>query len=201
MFRQALSELAARDKQLAKIIADWGDPPLWTHPTGLPGLVLAILSQQVSLESARAAYAKLEKTIHTITPQKFLSLNDAELLAIGFSRQKAAYVRGIAQAIIDGELDLDELEHLEDSAARQRLLAIRGVGPWTADVYLLFTLRRPDAWPTGDLALEIAVQEMLGLSSKPSSDEADQIAEGWKPWRAVAARILWHFYLSQRGRS
>jgi DNA-3-methyladenine glycosylase II len=200
-FHKALAELAARDERLAEILARWGDPPLWTHPPGFPGLVLAILSQQVSIESAQAAYSKLENAIGTITPERFISLDDSELLAVGFSRQKASYVRGIAREIIDGELDPDELEHLGDAAARQRLLALRGVGPWTADVYLLFALRRPDAWPSGDLALEVGVQEMLGLTIKPNSDEVDQIAESWRPWRAVAARILWHFYLSQRSRS
>lgn len=201
MFQQALSALAARDERLAGILARWGDPPMWTHPAGFPGLVFAILSQQVSLESARAAYAKLEVSIQAITPERFLSLSDAELLGIGFSRQKTSYVRGIAQEIIRGVLDLETIKGMEDYPARQRLLALRGVGPWTADVYLLFALRRPDAWPSGDLALEIAVQEMLGLSAKPNREAVDNIAIGWQPWRAVAARILWHAYLSQRGRS
>lgn len=200
-FRQGLTELAARDKRLAKILLDWGNPPLWTHPVGFPGLVLAILSQQVSLESARAANAKLEGAIGSVTPEKFLALNDRELLGVGFSRQKASYVREIAREMIGGSLDLEVLELMEDFQARQRLLALRGVGPWTADVYLLFAICRPDAWPSGDLALEKAVQEMLGLSTKPSTEEVDEIAEGWKPWRAVAARILWHYYLSERGRS
>jgi DNA-3-methyladenine glycosylase II len=200
-FQRALSELAARDARLAEILARWGEPPLWTHPAGFPGLVLAILSQQVSLESARAAYGRLEESIQSITPERFLSLNDTELLGVGFSRQKASYVRGIAQEIIRRELDLETLEAMDDDPARRRLLALRGVGPWTADVYLLFALRRPDAWPSGDLALEIAVQDMLGLSVKPSTEEVDTLAQGWKPWRAVVARILWHAYLSQRGRS
>jgi DNA-3-methyladenine glycosylase II len=200
-FHRALSELAACDKKLARILSAWGNPPFWTHPAGFPGLVLAVLSQQVSLESARAANARLEEAIESITPERFLALSDQELLAIGFSRQKASYVRGIAQEIIAGDLDLEALAGMEDHQVHQRLLALRGVGPWTADVYLLFALLRPDAWPSGDLALEVAVQEIQGLAAKPSSVEVDGIAEGWKPWRAVAARILWHFYLSQRGRS
>jgi DNA-3-methyladenine glycosylase II len=200
-YQLALSTLASRDERLAQILARWGAPPFWTHPAGFPGLVLAVLSQQVSLESARAAYTKLERAMEEITPERFLALSDQELLGIGFSRQKSSYVRGIAREIVGGELDLEELERMEDHSARQRLLALRGVGPWTADVYLLFAIRRPDAWPSGDLALEIAIQELHGLATKPSTEEVDDLAQRWKPWRAVAARMLWHAYLSQRGRS
>ena len=122
------------------------------------------------------------------------------MLAVGFSRQKASYVRGIAQEIIAGELDLVDLEGMDNGRARTQLMGLRGVGPWTADTYLLFTLRRSDAWPSGDLALEKAVQEVRGLSTIPSTKEVDRIADKWKPWRAVAARILWHYYLNERGR-
>ncbi|MBN1248752.1 MAG: DNA-3-methyladenine glycosylase 2 family protein [Anaerolineae bacterium] len=185
---------------MAYVIDRWGIPPFWAHEPGFPGLVLAILSQQVSLESAEAALAKLERCIETVTPERFMTLDDAMLKDIGFSRQKAGYVCGLAKGTIGGELNLDEVGRMDDEVARATLVAIRGIGPWTADTYLLFCLRRPDAWPSGDLALAKAIQDLRGLASIPSYPEVDTIAEAWRPWRAVAARILWHHYLSVRGR-
>lgn len=199
-FEQGLNELSERDPQLGQAIERWGPPPFWTHAAGFPGLVLAILSQQVSLESAEHAFTRLGERIEPIDAAGFLSLDERSLREIGFSRQKAGYVRGLARSILDGELDLDWLESMADETARQRLLKIKGVGRWTADTYLLFALRRADAWPSGDLALVIAIQEVHGLPARPSYEEADRIAERWSPWRAVAARILWHHYLNQRGR-
>ena len=168
--------------------------------TRLPGYVLAILSQQVSLESAQAAFAKLEAEIGPIAAHAFLSLDDTKLREIGFSRQKASYVRGVAQAMIAGKLDFGVLETLDDDQVRQKLMGIKGIGRWTADTYLLFALRRPDAWPSGDLALAKSIQEVKGLTSVPGFDEIDRLALDWGPWRAVAARILWHSYLSEHGR-
>ena len=199
-YQQAIAELTHRDDALAAVIARWGEPPFWTHPAGFPGIVLAILSQQVSLESAQAAYTKLETVSGVIEAQRFLALNDDTLRAIGFSRQKAGYVRGVARAMVDGELDFGAFESLDDEQVREQLIAIKGIGPWTADTYLLFALRRPDAWPTGDLALVKAMAEVKGLLSVPGFDEADVMADAWRPWRAVAARILWHSYLCERGR-
>jgi len=199
-FAQPIAELTDRDPDLARAVARWGEPPLWTHEPGFPGLVLEILSQQVSLESANAAFAKLGRRIAPITPEGFLTLDDVTLKEIGFSRQKMGYVQGLAEAIVGGALDLDEVGRMTDGEARDALLAIKGIGKWTADTYLLFALRRPDAWPSGDLALAKAIQELRGLPSVPSYPEVDAIAEVWHPWRAVAARILWHAYLSARGR-
>jgi len=189
-----------QDPDLAQAVSRWGKPPFWTHAPGFAGIVLAILSQQVSLESAQAAYTKLENAIGSINPEEFLSLDDSALRAIGFSRQKASYVRGLAQEISASEFDLDDLEAMDNELARKRLIEVRGIGPWTADTYLLFALRRSDAWPSGDLALEKAIQELKGLATIPGSEDADRIAEQWRPWRAVAARILWHHYLCERGR-
>ena len=199
-YEDGLAELATRDKDLAAVVLKWGKPPFWTHEPGFPGIVLAILSQQVSLESAQAAFTKLETETGIIAADTFLSLNDAKLREIGFSRQKTSYVRGVAQAIKEGELDFGVLETLDDDQVRQKLMGIKGIGRWTADTYLLFALRRPDAWPSGDLALAKSLQDVKGLTSLPGFDEVDRIALGWRPWRAVAARILWHSYLSERGR-
>ena len=196
----AVERLSEADPVLAGVVARWGPPPFWRHPEGFAGLVHGILAQQVSLESAVAAYGRLEAALGRVEPEAFLTLDDARLRAIGFSRQKAAYARGLASAIAAGALDLARLAAAPDDEVRRELLALRGIGRWTADVYLLFALRRPDAWPSGDLALAKAVQELWGLPARPGWDELDAWAERWRPLRAVAARFLWHDYLSRRGR-
>jgi DNA-3-methyladenine glycosylase II len=199
-YRQALAELSAKDSDLAGVILKWGNPPFWTHAPGFPGIVIAILAQQVSLESARGAFARLEKAIGWITPEGFSVLDNGALRSIGFSRQKASYVLGIAHEIMTGAFDFATLNAMDNDAVRKRLTEFKGIGPWTADNYLLFSMRRPDAWPSGDLALAKAAQELKGLTDTPCSEEVDEIAGRWKPFRAVAARILWHHYLCERGR-
>ncbi len=174
---------------------------MWARDGGFPTLVKIILEQQVSLDSAAAAFANLEAAIGAVAPAAFLRLDDAELKKIGFSRQKAGYCRGIASGIIDGSIDLDVLDDMDDRSAHSYLTSIRGIGPWTADVYLLFALRRPDVWPMGDRALVVSMAEHLPLEEVPSYDEAGAIAAAWQPWRSVAARMLWHAYLAKRGRS
>ena len=199
-FARAALHVTAADPVLAEVVVRWGPPPFWRHPRGFAGLVHGILAQQVSLESARAAFAKLEQAMGRVEPAAFSRLTDARLREFGFSRQKAGYARGVADAIITGGLDVVALDGAPDDEVRRALLGLRGVGRWTADVYLLFALRRADAWPSGDLALAKAVQELYGLAAVPSWDELDAWAERWRPWRAVAARLLWHDYLSRRGR-
>lgn len=196
----AVDALAAADPVLAGALERWGPPPFWRHPEGFAGLVHGILAQQVSLESASAAFGKLEAALGRVEPEAFRTLDDAQLRAIGFSRPKAAYARGLAEALDGGSLDLESLAAAPDDEVRRALLAVRGIGPWTADVYLLFSLRRPDAWPSGDLALAIAVQELWGHPTRPGWDALDAFADRWRPHRAVAARVLWHDYLSRRGR-
>ena len=123
-------------------------------------------------------------------------IDDDELRRIGFSRQKTAYARTLAAALADGVLDLDHLPALDDDAVLARLTALKGIGPWTANVYLLMALRRPDIWPTGDLALALGWQRVAALETRPSQQELAELAARWQPWRAVAARIVWHGYLS-----
>lgn len=199
-YHLSISELTMRESDLAEAVSRWGNPPFWVHAPGFPGMVIGILSQQVSLESAQATFNKLENAIGSINPEDFLSLDDNTLRKIGFSRQKASYVRGVAHEIMVGEFDLEDIESMGNSQARKRLMKVRGIGPWTADTYLLFALRRSDVWPSGDLALAKAIQELRRLATIPSYEEVDRIADRWRPWRAVAARILWHHYLSERGR-
>ena len=194
----AVDALASRDPDLGAIVARFGRPPLWDREPGFPTLVHLILEQQVSLASAQAAFDRLRLATDPLTPAAFLRLDDAELLAIGFSRQKTRYARALRTALADGALDLDALPGLDDAAVDAALTALPGIGPWTATIYRLMVLGRPDAWPIHDIALAQAIAEVRGLDRRPGADEMLALAEGWRPWRAVAARILWHHYLSVR---
>ena len=199
-YRGAIQRLTATAPPLAAIVARHGSPPFWVQEAGFAGLAWAILGQQVSIESAQATFDKFKALAGAVTPEAFLPLTAEQLHAAGFSRQKASYVRGLAERITAGTLDLSALEALDDDAARAQLMALRGVGRWTADTYLLFSLRRPDVWPSGDLALEKAVSELMGAPAKLPTAEVNHMADAWRPWRAVAARLLWFQYLHQRGR-
>jgi DNA-3-methyladenine glycosylase II len=192
----AVEHLTARDDDLAQIAARHGPPPLWARTPGFPTLLHIILEQQVSLASARAAFARLSSLAAPLTPARFLELSDDALKGAGFSRQKTTYGRELALAVVEGRLDLDELEELEDREVERRLMALKGIGPWTANIYLLMALGRPDIWPPHDLALAVATQRVKRLPARPTSDDLHRMAEGWRPWRAVAARLLWHDYLS-----
>jgi DNA-3-methyladenine glycosylase II len=197
----AVEALSGRDPDLAGIVARHGAPPLWDRQPGFPTLLHIVLEQQVSLASARAAFDRLLVAADPLTPGTFLALTDGELLAIGFSRQKARYGRALATAIESGDLDLDRLASLEDEGVHATLQAIPGIGPWTSTIYLLMVLGRPDVWPAGDIALAAAVGEVKGLDHRPDAAEMVALGMAWKPWRSVAARLFWHDYLARRGRT
>ena len=192
----AVHELARRDDDLGAVVERFGPPPLWGREPGFPTLVWMILEQQVSLASARAAYDRLGAAVGEITPASVLQLEDGTLRTAGFSRQKTEYTRRLAAAILEGRFDPQTLETMDDDAVRATLVEQKGIGPWTAEVYLLMALRRPDAWPAHDLGLLVAAQEVKRLPQRPSPAELAELAEPWRPYRAVAARILWHHYLS-----
>lgn len=199
-FATAVAELVAADPDLAAIVERHGVPEFWAREPGFPTLVLLILEQQVSLASARAAYDRLVLRLDGLTPRGVLDSTDAELRADGFSRQKNRYVRALASAIEEGALDLEAIAALDDVEVRRALVALPGVGPWTAEVYLLSALRRPDTWPTGDIALQEGTRRAKGLELRPTPDELEALGEAWRPHRASAARLLWHLYLSENGR-
>jgi DNA-3-methyladenine glycosylase II len=199
VFANAVRRLCERDADLAAVIKKYGVPPLWKRDPGFPTLVYIILEQQVSLASARALYQRLQEAVKPFTPGRFLELTEVEMRALGFSRQKAHYTRLLAEAIHRKEFALDNLHKLGDQLAREQLTALKGIGPWTADIYLLSALRRPDIWPVGDLALATAVQEVKRLRRRPSPEKLEAISAPWRPWRAVAARMFWHAYLCNRG--
>ena len=195
LLREAVGVLAIRDPDLAAIVRRHGVPPMWARPPGYATLIRIILEQQVSLSSARAAYDRLEKAIGEITPTNFLRLDDAELKAVGFSRQKTRYGRLLAEGILDGSFNINALMDLPDDEVRARLVELKGVGRWSADIYLLMALRRADVWPHGDLALVRAVTRIKGLDKAPTHEEWEGLGEAWRPWRSVAARIAWFDYL------
>lgn len=191
-----VSALCEIDNDLKEVVARFGAPPMWARTPGFPTLLHIILEQQVSLASAKATFDKLDNAVEELTPQAFLRFNDVELKRFGFSHQKTRYGRILSESVLSGELDLNALNSLDDESVRSELTKITGIGVWTANIYLLMALRRPDIWPSGDLALAKAMQQVKKLPKLPNSEEQLQLAKTWKPWRAVAARILWHHYLN-----
>jgi DNA-3-methyladenine glycosylase II len=195
---RACRKLAATDSDLAFIFETYGTPPLWKREASFATLVHIILEQQVSLASALSAFNKLQEKLGTISPAGVLNLTDEEMKAAYFSRQKTTYARELARALLEGNLDLKALENLPDEEVKHALKKIKGIGDWTADIYLLMAMSRADVMPKGDLALHVAWKRLKNLERAPTADEFQQIAAKWKPLRAAAARLLWHFYLSER---
>ena len=195
-FNKALTILARRDPDLGAVIKEIGNPPIWKRSRGFDTLVLLILEQQVSLASARAAYDRLAAVAAGLTPETMLVLNDGQVRGAGVSRQKTRYIRHLSDCILDGTVRIDRLARMDDDAVRDHLMQVKGIGAWTADVYLLMSLMRPDVWPVGDIALQAAAHSIKGLEARPGPDLLTEIGEQWRPWRSVAARILWHHYLN-----
>ena len=194
----AARELAGRDQLLANIHATYGDPPLWQRATGFRTLVHIILEQQVSLSSAKSMLLRLETAIQPFTPERFLVLGEMRLRELGVTRQKSGYLLHLSESIVRGQLNLSGLARMSDDEVLVRLTGIKGIGLWSANIYLLMAMRRADIWPAGDLALAIAIKELKGLATKPTVDELEAIAEAWRPHRAVAARMLWQYYLGRK---
>jgi DNA-3-methyladenine glycosylase II len=194
----AARDLAMRDETLASILATHGVPPLWKRATGFRTLVHIILEQQVSLKSAKSMLLRLEGAIQPFTPDRFVQLGDAQLRRLGVTRQKSSYLLHLSESIGSGELGLKQLSRLSDNEVLLQLTRIKGIGSWSANIYLLMAMRRADIWPAGDLALAVAIKDLEGLERRPGPDEIEQIAEKWRPYRAVAARMLWQYYLAKR---
>ncbi len=194
--RAAAAELAARDPDLGGILARHGPPPLWARPPGFETLVAIVLEQQVSLASGAAALDRLRAAAGAIEPDAVAALGEDRARGAGLTRQKARYVVGLADATLDGRFDPEAVAAADDDLARATLTALLGIGRWTADIYLLMALGRPDVWPIGDLALATAMRRAKRLTALPTTLEQEAIADRWRPWRAVAARLLWHAYLA-----
>ncbi len=196
MLIQAVGELSSTDKSLARVIECHGPPPMWGRKAGFAALVKIILEQQVSLASADAVFRRLYSAVPEVSPEHINTLCIDGMRELGFTRQKATYCEGLALCILSGEVKLERLKRMSDVDAHNTLLKIRGIGPWTANIYLLMALRRPDVWPDGDLALAESARRIKRLKERPSYERLNKMAQKWKPWRSVAARILWHAYLS-----
>lgn len=192
----AAAELAARDPHLGAIYKVHGVPPMWGRRPGFETLLRIVLEQQVSLVSARSMFARLNSSIQPFTPRGFITAGEARLRSLGVTRQKSHYCIQVAQAFTNG--DLRRVSRMTDEEAHALLLQIKGVGPWTANIYLLMALKRPDIWPDGDIALATAVGRLRKMKTRPAFGELAQIAEAWRPYRSVAARMLWQFYLAER---
>ena len=198
-FRRICRKLAKKDSDLANIIKEYGFPPMWTRPATFQTLILTILEQQVSLASAYAAFKKLKERIGFVTPAKILALTDEELRSCYFSRQKIIYARELAKAIQSKKLRLKNLSLLPDEDIRATMIQLKGIGHWTIDVYLMHALQRTDLFPLGDIALVNSLKETKQLTKDISKDEMLKIAEPWRPYRTIAAMILWHAYIRKRG--
>jgi DNA-3-methyladenine glycosylase II len=193
--------LAERDEALALVLNQYGYPPLWARAPGFATLVHIILEQQVSLASANAAYERLKILMGGIViPDTFMALTDEALKSIGYSRQKILYTRHLANAVLQKDLDLNTLQNLEDEAVSQTLKKLKGIGDWTADIYLSECLLRPDILPKGDIAMLEAFRVLKKLPERPTHEAFVEGTEHWRPWRSIGTRMLWHYYLSERKR-
>ncbi|HEV7476075.1 MAG TPA: hypothetical protein VGN90_18605 [Pyrinomonadaceae bacterium] len=196
----AARELARHDQDLRFILKTFGPPPLWARPPGFATLIKIILEQQVSLASAASLFARLKKNVVPFHPARMIELGEVHLKSLGLTRQKTAYCLHLADSLTSKRLRLSQLSRLSDADAKAALMAIKGLGSWSADVYLLMVLRRPDVFPATDLALVTAVTALKQLAARPTTDQFLAMAEAWRPFRAVAARMLWQYYLARRNR-
>jgi DNA-3-methyladenine glycosylase II len=196
--QRAFNFLTSKDTVLKNVIDRHGHPKIQFREQGFVAMAHIILEQQVSIASARATYKKLLDHLIEITPQNVLNASDEAMRGCGISRQKTLYIKDMAQKVVSGELDFAKLADKAESAIRAELLAIKGVGHWTIDVYLMFCLQSPDVIPFGDIAIRHAIKDLYGVETL---EEMQALAEDWKPFRTFASYILWHDYLSKRGRT
>ena len=197
-FQSLCNKLARKDKELNSIIKTHGHPPMWTRPATFQTLILTILGQQVSLASAYAAFKKIKEKIGVVTPLKILLLTDEELRACYFSRQKIIYAKELAAAIQSKQLQIKKFSSATDDEVRHELKKIKGIGDWTADVYLMHALQRTDLFPLGDIALVNSLKEVKQLHPNITKEKMLLVAEPWRPYRTIAAMILWHAYIKKR---
>ena len=194
LLQRALRHLAKADRDFARAIDEVGPPLQRKRPVGFMGLLHVIVAQQVSTHAAKAISARLDAALEAKTPDAFLKLTDADLRAVGFSRQKVIYGRDLAAAFLDGRLSMPKLRKQSDEEAIEAITSVKGLGVWSAEVFLLFSLRRPDVLPAHDLGLIVAAQRMKRLKERPSPKQLREIAEPWRPYRSYASRMLWHYY-------
>ena len=198
--RAGLDRLTASHGAFARIEADAGPLPWRRRTPGFAGLLQAIMGQQISNQAAGAIWRRLAVLPGALTPNGLLALEDDALRGAGLSRPKVAHSRSLAAAYADGRLDDDRIASMDDGEAIATICAVRGLGPWTAEVYLLFALERPDIFPAGDIALTGAFAHLHGLAARPDTAAMRVIARAWSPHRSLAARLLWHHWRHTTGR-
>ena len=190
--------LARRDPELRTLLRQNGLPPMWGRRPGFGTLIHIVLEQQVSIAAAKTLFRRVSADLGGMSPESVARRGVLGLHRLGLTRQKASYCHELARAIRGGALRLPDIARAQDDEGRAALLALRGIGPWSVDIYYLMALRRPDIWPSGDLALAVALHEVKGLPARPDGRLQREISASWAPWRSVAARLLWHYYLSTR---
>ncbi len=195
-----MKALAASDADVAEWLERIGLPAPRVRPSGFEGFMRAIVAQQVSVSAASGIWRKLEAGLGEIAPHAVLCCDDARLRSLGLSRQKSSYVRGLAQAVSDGTLDFDSLHASEDEDAIATITQLKGLGRWSAEIYLLFAMQRPDVWPANDLALQEAMRILKRLRSRPDEKRLRKLGEKWRPHRSAGALFLWHVYHHAKGR-
>ena len=195
--QEAIDYLSKKDAIFKAIIEQYGMPTIPKRPQGFETLVLLILEQQVSIDSAKATFLKIKATQKGITPDILFHVTDAEFRTLGVSRQKTSYIKALATAILDKELDLESLADKTAQQVREELIKIKGIGNWTIDIYLMFCLQAPDLLPLGDIAVVNTIKELLDIHDK---DAMEIHAKQWSPYRSYATYLLWHHYLNKRNR-
>lgn len=198
-FHSLCDHLSRKDKDLRKIINEYGYPPMWTRPNTFQSLILSILEQQVSLASAYAAFKKLKEKTKTITPKKILALTDEELRSCYFSRQKIVYARELATAIVTKQISLKKISMADDETIRMELKKIKGIGDWTVDIYLIQVLQRTNVFPLGDIALVNSIKHVKGLPPHTTKEELMELSKKWHPYRTIATMLFWHHYIKRKG--
>jgi DNA-3-methyladenine glycosylase II len=195
-YHSICDKLAAADPDFSAIIKAYGYPPFWSRPNTFETLVHIILEQQVSLASALSALNKLKERLQELTPERLLLLTDEEMRVCYVSRQKNSYIKHLAEALLTGQLNLTDLEDMPDNEVRAKLVALKGIGNWTADVYLMFVLQHSDIFPVGDLAAVNAMKRVKNLPADITKEQMIELAMQWQPHRTIATMLLWHYYLS-----
>lgn len=195
--KEAITYLCSKEPVFQQIVSDFGVPVKPLRPQGFETLVLLILEQQVSVDSAKATYLKLRSEVNLIQPENLIHLSEEIYRSCGVSRQKTGYIKGLSKLMVDGMIDLEALPRKSAAEVRDELIRIKGIGHWTIDVYLMFSLNAPDIIPLGDVALVKTCMELFSVTSK---EEIEEKSKHWSPHRSAATFLLWHHYLSKRKR-
>lgn len=198
---QAIKQLIKLCPTISKVYEEVGEPPLRKRQGGFPGLARIIVGQQLSIASANAIWTRVDKLVSPMSAKTLQSFTDETLKTAGLSRPKIKTLRALSEAIEQKQVNLKKLEKMSEEEIKETLTQISGIGPWTADIYIMFCLGKTDGWAPGDLALQYAVQDAFALKDRPKPKEMIEIANKWRPWRAVAARLLWAYYKHQRQKS